>query len=523
MRKILKKVLSSILLVSILSGCGASKSSESVNESGVINDDFSEKMTLNFNVVDTEIQDKDARYDYLKEKFNIDFELIACNWGDVKEKVRIWVASGDMPEMMWSEINSANELKTWIDSGQLLDLSEVINNYPNLKAIQDNIKTDDTMFNNEGKRYFLSTGKDMEPVNFRVNQLFFYRKDWAQALGLDKESYTWEELQELAVAMIEEDPGNNGVGKTYGIGGSGFYYPGFVGLEQNNRYWNEFYKGKDGKYTWGGDDEATLEGLRDAKGLYDSGALWNEQGIAQVDDAFALFTSGQMGIHYGAYNGNYIQQVIASMESAYPDKNIEDIMGVMKVTNDNDNITIIEGKDSWGQVCFRADIAPERLHRYLTMLDYLASEEGVLLQRYGVEGTDYEIDNGEIKILWEKDENGNFINPYEVNSDRVLSLSQLNEFEKCFTELVPPSTQSYMEEMREIIMSDNIDLKEFDYEMQTKSGKKLESSTLGDDLDAKVTELLVTTADKDEIVEKYLEWVGTQRENIDGILEELNN
>lgn len=536
MKKFLATILVLVLTASLFAGCGNTDDSnggtESVstkdakdtadtNETSGENDtassgDFSEKVTIDINVIDTDKQNNDARYEFLAEKFNVEFELVATSLNDVKEKARMWVAAGDMPSVMWSEINGAGELKTWAQSGVLKEIPD-LSDYPNLKAIQDDIQTDDTVMV-DGKRYFINTARDLASVDYLGTQLFIYRKDWAEALGMYQEEYTWEEMMNLAKAMVAQDPGENGDGKTIGMTSVKWAYPKCIGLVQSVPYWDSFHN-KDGEYIWGPEQPETIEAIVLAKRMADEGVIWNEQALAQNADGPAKFAAGQVGILYHNLHSGNISKIVAGLKEVYPGEDVMDKIEIMKVIAPGGNGYYAEEvPDTWGQICISAKASDEVTHRMLAIMDFLATEEGVRLQRYGLEGIDYQMNGDEIELLWDKDEAGNYINPYPTNSDRLLSLVMLNEFEKGVTDLVNAEVQAVNKQIIAYLQSDDKVIREKDYAYSAFSAPNKDTSTLGGDTKNKVIELLMTSND---IEADYKAWLETQQEKKQAVLDEL--
>lgn len=478
--------------------------------------DLSEKITLTFNVIDTEKQNMDERYDYLREKFNVDFNLISCSLNDSKEKARMWVSGGDMPDMMWSDIDNASELRSWIEGGALKELPD-LSKYPNLLALKDMQQTDDSL-KVDGADYFLTTIRDTEEINFLTTQAFIYRKDWAQQLGLYKEEYTWDEMLALAKAMVEQDPGANGAGKTIGVAGVGWAYPAFSGLQQISPSWNTFYQ-KDGAYVWGAEQPETIEGLKMAKEMYAENIVWSEQSLANTLDGPAKFQAGQAGILYHNLTYNNIGSIISGLKETYPGENVLDKVAIMNVKSPDGTNFALEATDAWGALCFRYDIDDAKLERFLCMLDYLASEEGIMLQQYGVEGKDYQLNNGEIEMLWDKDDNGNYICPYEVNSDRILSFARLFEFEKGSVEYASAETKEIMAQLKSYLTGANMNIGEIDYAFAAFSAPNKDQSNLASETREKMLELIISSED---IEADYTAWLASQTEKKDAVLKELN-
>ena len=126
--------------------------------------------------------------------------------------------------------------------------------WPNLAAyyqLENNVG--DELMTIDGKWYAHTMLRDNPEYNFMSGMSWIYRRDWAKKLNLYQEDdiYTWDEWVELNKAFIEQDPGENGAGKTIGMGTELFYFPNAFGVYQtSNQYGYGAFSPKDGKYEW---------------------------------------------------------------------------------------------------------------------------------------------------------------------------------------------------------------------------------------------------------------------------------
>lgn len=524
MRKVIGVALVLCMLIGSMTGCSKDKEVKDTpqtqgtgSETQAPEQNFDKKETISINIIDTDLQDKDRRYKYLEDKFNVEFNLISCSLNDVEDKNRIWVAGGDMPDVMWTEIENASELRSWAEGGAIRELPD-LSKYPNLKKLKDLQKSDDTL-QADNKDYFITTKRDQDRINNLETQAIVYRKDWAQKLGLYKESYTWDDMLEMAKAMVTQDPGENGKGKTLGMVGVGWAYPAFSGIQQISPYWSTFTE-KDGKYVWGPELPETLEGIKMAKRMYDENIVWQEQSLAQTQDGPTKFYSGQAGILYHNLTYNNVLNLLNGLKETYPGKNVLDMVEVMNVTSPDGTKFAAEAIDSWGALCFREDIDEEKMDRMLSILDFMASDEGIMLQQYGVEGVDYTKENDQIKMLWDKDENGNYVSPYEVNSDRLLSLARLFEYEKSQAAYADPDTKVIEDQLEKFLTTGNITVQKIDYGFNSFSGPNKDQSNLETEVSDKITDLIIGSND---IEKEYKDWLDQQKDKKDDVLKELND
>lgn len=131
MKKFLALVLCVAFVVTTFAACGGNNG----GSDATVNTDYSEKFTYTINLQSAEKEFSPA-FKQLCEKFNVDFEVYPITSGDWQEKVRIWMATGDMPDVLWANIQNFNysEFMSWAKDGLLkpMDFSK----YPNVAASQ---------------------------------------------------------------------------------------------------------------------------------------------------------------------------------------------------------------------------------------------------------------------------------------------------------------------------------------------------------------------------------------------------
>ena len=505
----MKKVIALLLTAMLVLTCFASVLAEDM-------------VTVKINVLDTDKQNNDERYTLLREKFNIDFELIACSLNDVKEKARIWVAGGDIPDVLWTDFGTAQfgELREWIDSGSFRPIPD-LSAYPNLEKVQGLIQSDDTLIT-DGERYFLMIPRDSYQANFSSYERFVYRKDWAQKLGLYHEDnvYTWEEMLAMAKAFVEQDPGENGDGKTIGLVGVGWSFPAMAGLQQQSPYWNSYAKLEDGSYVWGGNLPETIEGVKMVKRMHDEGIVWEDHALAQTLDGPSKFQAGQAGILYHNLMPNNLTNVVNNLCAANPGKAAEDMLAVMKVKSPDGSYYVKQTEEYYGTLSFRYDVSDEVVARVLSMLDYLASEEGRRLLINGVEGKDYQIEaDGTITCLWEKDETGKALSPYAINSDRLLSWAMLGEYDLYFSPATAAPVRAIGQQILEFAKDPNGKIAYYDADLAAFSAPNKDKYDIATETRNKILELIVSS---ENIEADYIAWTEEVAPKVQLVLDELN-
>lgn len=190
----------------------------------------------------------------------------------------------------------------------------------------------------------------------------------------------------------------------------------------------------------------------------------------------------------------------------------------MDVTGPSGEETRVISNGYWGTVSFARDTSDEVVDRVLSIFDYMLSENGEMLITYGVEGTDYEIlEDDSIGMLWEQDENGVYVCPYEVNSDRILALSGLCENRKAIAAYADPVVVELTNQITDLhvnydsYIENDIDVPKMLFTSDT-------YDSFVPDVQSKFIELIMTS---DDIEADWTAWVSTYQEQADIICAEM--
>ncbi len=244
---------------------------------------------------------------FVKENLNIDIEY---DWvtatTDFEQKVSLIIASNDLPDAM---IVPTRQFMQLARNGQLQDLSTAYNDYASadLKTIID--KTEGAAIDTvslDGKMLGIPY------VENKTNniQMMWIRKDWLDILGMDVPTNI-EELEAVATAFVEQNPGGNEDGTTIAITGpqSGAgdtslvdrfgFGPIFNAFESYPTIWVN----RDGQAEYGSISPETKEALAKLQDWYAKGLIDPEMGLRE--DATEPIIAGLAGIHFGPWWQGY--------------------------------------------------------------------------------------------------------------------------------------------------------------------------------------------------------------------------
>ncbi|MCI6040714.1 MAG: hypothetical protein MR742_09385 [Clostridiales bacterium] len=493
----------------------------------VAEDKFATPIKVSTCTVDAEKAGVSAIDDFVREKFNIEYEFIPVTWGDWREKTNAWIAADDMPDILWwdMKLQDAGQFQTWARQGAFKPLPDDLSPWPYLKSWYDKMESQKALMTVDGKLYgWAATRNNPEWIQNTYQGVGTYRRDWAKAVGLYKEGdvYTWEEAKALMDAVMEQDPGNNGKGQTLPITFESWAFPGTLmealGYQADR---NPYVQQEDGTWIpcWATEEYKTeVEFVVD---LYKTGYVWKDQMLAQGSEGSDKFRAGQVFMHWGNSNGGWITDCYDIMLSNGIIDDISDIGPMIIVSpKDDETFWLSETEDYWSVSCFNHNMDDETMIRILDFWDWLCSPEGCAFRAFGVPGEDY-IDNGDgtYTVNWEKSPSGDLIDPY---AESIVSKYYLRQpgWYGSFPETSRKDTDTLLLPLMNAMNSDIFRIHPMNWQVMTFSGENyLKYGNYSSDVNDKIKALCGFEGDVgaewDAFVAEYLK-------KVQPVIDELN-
>ena len=245
--------------------------------------------------------------DYIKEKLNIDVEYTweGVAYGDNYTRcLSLTIASGEMPDILW--INDEDILRQLVENDLVADLTDVYEQYASdlvkstYAACASDVLGDRATY--DGKLVALPN------ITYGgLDHFIHIRQDWVDALGLTLDEdgnhlITREELEMVARAFVENDPGNSG--DPVGIS----IHP-YLNTDANTAftsfnhpyggYYRFWFEEDDGTVTSGSTTPETKEILGWWNHMYEEGLLDPQYGISAWDSILEMVTQNRLGIISG--------------------------------------------------------------------------------------------------------------------------------------------------------------------------------------------------------------------------------
>lgn len=310
----------------------------------------------------------------------------------------LMIASGDWCDV----IDNANQqypggIQAGVNDGVFLHLTDAINDYmPNYKAYLDE---DEVLLRNctdlDGNINFISKiYKDNAPVMWGP----MIRADWAEELGYDvSDITTYDDWHNVMMDMKQEYNMGNGVLRLLNSGVN--IYGGMTyGYGVNGQLWVS-----DNEYPLYAQERtvkmATVEnGFRDYLKMMHQ---WYEDGLITTDFLSIsdrnMFDAGEATGDYGIFYGNVNH--IPNLYGQAEDENFAIAPLTEPTINKGDQVMFsgsTYSRFSDNSLAILADT--EYLEEICRFTDYLFSDEGATLMNYGIEGTSYDVVDGEIVL-----------------------------------------------------------------------------------------------------------------------------
>lgn len=331
------------------------------------------------------------------KKFNINLKPIAFTWSDWADKLKIWAAAGNLPDLFAHD----QPYYQWAKQGLLkgIPVATLKAKYPNvLRYIPQNIQDALTI---DGKLYSIPRGH-WDLAKYKALDLggIYVQTAFLKKAGLSSPPATVDEWMSFLRKAVKED--YSGTGKTIGLNTiprNMFILP----FNPEFGYWMK----EDGKWIPSQLSKKNLESLKILQKLYQEGVIASDFMITAKrpdDEKRAPFIKGtlaaiEMNADPDMMDGGFITGNAApnSADGAFITLALPP-----KAKDGKRYFTALP--NYWSYTGINAKVSDEKLDRILRLLNYNASPEGRMYAVYGVEGKDYRMDGTNVVNLLPKDE-----------------------------------------------------------------------------------------------------------------------
>ncbi|MFV0399894.1 MAG: hypothetical protein ACK5LX_04645 [Oscillospiraceae bacterium] len=316
------------------------------------------------------------------------------------EKLALVFASGDVPDItnapFWDTIpgGEGEQIKNAALDGMLLDLNPYVDQFPNVKrAMEENISTAFSELHYEnadfaGARYIIPNKPMTKEDTTNWAYGVYARKDILESLGVEPTSITTaDELYDL-LNKIKDGGFTDISGKP--VIPAGNWHNGWSYDQYTLTFWpggnNTRWEVVDGKIVHEYMREEETEKILYMRKLVSEG-LYDAEALTQTDtlgkEKMATGRVATFGCHWPHMNGFFESTLyLTNPEMEYV------VLGPFLRTDGTPATTESRlGAYGFGCLFLSADI--EQPERALGLIDYLSSDEGWTLAKFGIEGTHY--------------------------------------------------------------------------------------------------------------------------------------
>lgn len=338
----------------------------------------------------------------IQDKLKLKITAIPLSWDNDVEQIKLFAATSEMPDVVATyTADDPARFYSWIDQGVTRAIpDELIAKYPNLQKVFEDSPVANAIKDIKGEYRYIPRPSSKSNLYVANQQAIYYRKDWLKNVGIDKVPETMDEFYQMLVAFKDKDPNQNGVADTFGFSASKMlplatFFPSF-GIDPDS-----WVKNDEGKWVPGYISELNIEPLKYFQKMYRDGLLDPEFSIAGYKQVIQKVTSGTFGAMVRNADVHWLNKTIRDMfGEANPDvANPLDVLGVMGPLKKD-----ASSEAKWpmfldaGGSEISSGVDDAKLDRILELYEYLLSDEGKTLMRYGVENEHYKMNAGKIEL-----------------------------------------------------------------------------------------------------------------------------
>jgi putative aldouronate transport system substrate-binding protein len=381
-KRLLCLVISTIVGASLLTGCKTDPKPTTGAGNDIANKGpVTLKLIHNLNA-DINLQDNPVLKE-IEKKANVKLEIEAPPQNNYWDRVRIIIASGDLPDFFYNGTDV--DFEKWSGDGLLATLDDKIKKYPNLMANISTQQWSDTTALVDGKIHAVPRPNSYDKWGFLINN------KWLNKLGL-KAPTTVSEFIEVSRAFTKNDPDGNGKNDTYGVSFDKLWSlrPEFLTTAYNiSAHWG--MPDKDGTFHTRPTSSGYINMFTTLREMYKEGILDRDFVIhkgREDEEKMAQSRIGIIGISHKGVNG-YLKKY---------NMNPDDFTfhAPLKLNSNGESVYMMP-PSCWG--AFLIPAASKKVDDVLKFLDWANTEEGFKLFQFGLQGTHYNSYDVEKRIV----------------------------------------------------------------------------------------------------------------------------
>jgi len=344
-----------------------------------------------WNVGDAITTSTDLVRDKIYKKLNITIKPYQMTWGDYQQKISVWAASKNLPDMTCSDTAFTPSFDKWIDGKVVAQVPSDLSAYPDLnKTLLVNKEQAESYKAKDGHYYGIPKVQTPNSETGIMNDEMIMRKDWAAKVGITKSPTTVDEFISDVKKIQASDPDGNGKNDTVGV--TAYFFPTVTstlyGADPacvNGYQWTW----KDGKLVHAYNDDHFINVAKDLNKMYKAGIIDPDLPSLKGEEGRDKFKNGK-AVVYGHSNSASGFQAMDTPTLTQGRKLSDVLMNVFPFQNESDGKYYYKPSAVyWSETYFKYGMTAEKMDTCLSLLNYILSDEGHSLLAYGIEGTDY--------------------------------------------------------------------------------------------------------------------------------------
>ena len=408
-RKSLKRILSVSLAAALavgMAGCGSSADTESADTAAKSSDAVAaatateeakpDRETISFSVIDVNAgTNNTGEYaeeivERIEDYTGVGLDLIWYANDALSEKNSLALASpSTMPQIMSWGGTVTGDVTSAAKNGAFVDLNDYIwdsGKYPNLSQMGEEVANNLTVNG-------MLIGVPRTRVVGRYG--LSYRQDWAEKLGVElPENATPDDVYDMLYAFTYNDPDGNGVDDTIGMEMTS--YTGPFDIIQTWFGCGNGWQEKDGQLVPVWTTDEYFEAVDYIKKLYDDGLMPADFYSRPTDSWSDGCKTGENGVFIDVLDsGKRIWKYFEAEESLTPSVVDESVPASMVLYGAvNGHTLATAGYNGFFTLSATTLDTDEKIEAALTLLDKLCDKDMLILTQYGLEGINYEMQDG---------------------------------------------------------------------------------------------------------------------------------
>jgi hypothetical protein len=170
---------------------------------------------------------------------------------------------------------------------------------------------------------------------------------------------------------------------------------------------------------WAFGDERMAEGIKTFKKFYDAGFVDKEFFTKPMYEARNELNNNTLFSTFDGFDLLFFNQARAGYQNANPEANADEAIGYAYLLDNDGAMQARESGNSWSEYIFSHDVDEKVVDRFLTMYDWMLSDEGIRVGFFGLEGVHYNVEDGNIVSIRPIDEATGKVVPFNKKGDEV--------------------------------------------------------------------------------------------------------